>query len=295
MMTPTKLLKPLLLALLLLCVGCGPLKQPMHEGSEGGSNSNIRFGLPAPASTSPSNRSAYLIERPQYVLSYNAKTRAPNWVCWRLRNSDIGNAIRGAFEPDPLLPKGFERVTSHMYDGSGFDRGHQCPAKDRSANQEDCDATFYMTNVVPQSPHSNQRGWERLEDYCRRLTRQGKELYIACGPAGVGGEGKKGPAERIGKGREQVSVPAQLWKVVLVLPEGATEPRRDSRVIAIIMPNDQSVDNDWAQYRVTAREVEKLTGFTFFRNVRPEVAAALRKHRDNVEIGGEEHHRGRRH
>jgi endonuclease G len=112
------------------------------------------------------SREAYLSERPQYVLSYNAKTRAPNWVSWRLRMQDIGTAARGPFAPDPLLPQGvIARVTSRDYDNSGFDRGHQCPAKDRSATQLDCDATFSMTNVVPQSPASNQKGWERLEDY----------------------------------------------------------------------------------------------------------------------------------
>src|SRR5438132_287378 len=113
---------------------------------------NLRFGMPSPAKADPKQREDYLIERPQYALSYNAKTRMPNWVCWCLRKTDIGHAARGPFEADPLLPNGFARVTSHVYDGSGFDRGHMCPAKDRSSTQPDCDATFYLTNVVPQSP-----------------------------------------------------------------------------------------------------------------------------------------------
>jgi endonuclease G len=41
------------------------------------SNPNVRFGLPAKADQK--DRDAYLIERPQYVLSYNASTRTPNW------------------------------------------------------------------------------------------------------------------------------------------------------------------------------------------------------------------------
>jgi endonuclease G len=240
--------------------------------------------MPAPAARDPDWREAYLIERPQYTLSYNGKTKTPNWVSWRLRKEDLGKAKRGAFEPDPLLPKGFTQITSHVYDGSGFDRGHQCPAQDRSARQKDMDATFYMTNVVPQSPHDNQRGWERLEDYCRRLAKEGHTLYIACGPAGVGGEGTHGFAKEIGKGRMKVTVPAKLWKVVLVLPEGDAEPRRNSRVITVIMPNDQSVDYNWAKYRTSARHVEKLTGFRFFRAVPEEVATALRSHVDDVEV-----------
>ena len=83
-------------------------------------NPNVRFGLPGPAST---EREAYLIERPQYVLSYNARTRTPNWVCWRLSKEDLGKSARGAFVPDPLLPRNIAKVTSHVYDGCGFDRG----------------------------------------------------------------------------------------------------------------------------------------------------------------------------
>jgi endonuclease G len=81
-------------------------------------------------------------------------------------------------------------------------------------------------------------------------------------------------------------VPHQLWKVVLVLPEDDTRPRRNTRVIAVVMPNDQTVGFDWAKYRTTARRVEELTGLRFFRNVEPEVAEALRDHRDRDEVGG---------
>jgi endonuclease G len=240
--------------------------------------------MPAPAEAKASSREAYLIERPQYVLSYNAKTKTPNWVSWRLRKEDIGSAARAAFQPDPDLPKGFPKVSAGVYTGSGFDRGHICPAKDRSASADDSVVAFYMTNIVPQSPASNQKGWERLEDYCRRLAKDGYVLHIAAGPHGVGGEGKKGQADEIGKGKLKVTVPAKLWKVILVLPKEDAEPRKNTRVISVIMPNDQSVGYDWAKYRTTARKVEKLTGFRFFRNVPAEVADELRDHLDTVKI-----------
>jgi endonuclease G len=279
MLAQPKRLLPALATLLALLLAASPPQARQPEV-----NPNVRFGTPADAKADPESREAYLIARPQYVLSYNAKTRTPNWVSWRLRKEDIGNASRGAFQPDPLLPKGvIARVTSHDYDGSGFDRGHQCPAKDRSATQEDCNATFYMTNVVPQSPNSNQRGWERMESYCRDLTRKGYVLYIACGPSGVGGTGKNGYAEEIGKSHK-VAVPRKLWKVVLVLPRDDAEPRKNSRVISVIMPNNQSVGFDWPKYRCTARDVEKLTRFRFFRDVPEEVAEALRDHKDTVEV-----------
>src|SRR5262249_16908878 len=245
---------------------------------------NVRFGLPAPAKTDPASREAYLLDRPQYVLSYNAETRTPNWVCWRLQAADIGNTPRPPFEPDPALPPRFPPlppphhpppVHPPDYDGAGFDRGHTCPAKDRSATEEDSKAVFFMTNIVPQAPNCNQRGWERLEDYCRRLAKEGHVLFIASGPHGVGGEGKEGPAKEIGK-VHKITVPRALWRVVLVLPSASAEPRGNTRVIAVVVPNDQSVGYDWARYRTTARQVEQRTAFTFFRNVPAGVAEALR-------------------
>ena len=279
MLILVKRLIPLLLALLLACPAL-PAQEPIRQEI----NRNILFGMPSPAKADPEQREDYRIARPQYVLSYNAKTKTPNWVSWCLRMQDIGKAERGPFEPDPLLPKGFSRVTSHVYDNSGFDRGHMCPAKDRSATQKDIDATFHMTNVVPQSPASNQKGWERLESYCRGLALKGHELHIVCGPNGVGGTGKNGPREEIGKGRLKVTVPAKLWKVILVLPHEDAEPHKNTRVISIIMPNDQTVDYDWTKYRVSAGAVEQLTGYKFFRNIPEEVAAALRERVDDVEV-----------
>ena len=51
------------------------------------------------------------------------------------------------------------------------------------------------------------------------------------------------------------------------------------------MPNDQTVDFDWAKYRVRAKDVEKLTGYRFFRGVQDEeVAEALRDRLDEVKV-----------
>jgi endonuclease G len=246
---------------------------------------NTRFGLPAPAAADPGSREAYLISRPQYTLSYNAKNRNANWVSWQLRHEDLGKAVRGAFEPDPLLPKGvIAGIPSSDYDGSGFDRGHLCPAQDRSGRQADMDATFYTTNIVPQAPNCNQRGWERLEAYCRDLTKTGHVLQIAAGPAGVGGTGKDGRKEEIGKVARRITVPAHLWKVILVLPHDGAEPTMQTRTIATLFPNDQTVDYDWPKYRVSIHDVEKITGLHFFPDLPAETAAALKAKVDTAAV-----------
>jgi endonuclease G len=247
-------------------------------------NRNIRFGMPGEARDDPKSAEAFLIERPQYVLSYNDKRKTPNWVCWQLVARDIGRTARGAFEPDKALPKAFTPVTSAAYTGSGFDRGHMCPSRDRSDTAENNDATFLMTNVIPQAPACNQKGWEKFERYCRELAEGGKEVYLACGPHGQGGVNGDGARKvTVGRNAPFVTVPAHVWKVALVVDRGVN-PTKNSRAIAVWMPNDQTVTDEWANYRVPVAEVEKKTGLKFWPLVPDEVAAALKEKADAVKV-----------
>jgi endonuclease G len=271
-------LLPLVLALLVaaLPAGAEPPKAPK--------NRNIRYGMPGAARDDPASKEAFLIERPQYVISYNDRHKTPNWVCWQLVARDIGRTTRGTFEPDKGLPKGFAHVASATYTGSGFDRGHMCPSKDRSDNEDNNDAVFLMTNILPQSAACNQKGWEKFERYCRELAEDGKELYIAAGPHGQGGVAADGTKKlTIGKKAPFVTVPAHVWKVVLVLDKGR-DPTKHTRAIAVWMPNDQTVTDDWASYRVSVAEVEKKTGLKFWPLVPDDVADALKAQPDAVKI-----------
>jgi endonuclease G len=248
-------------------------------------NRNVQFG--APKKIQPFDdpkRENFVITRDEYVLSYNGRKNLPNWVSWNLIQSDIGNVSRGAFEPDPALPRNFDQIIVSTYAGSGFDRGHMCPSKDRSRTEKSNDATFFTTNIIPQAPENNQKGWERIESYCRDLAKKGNSLHIVCGPQGTRGEGKSGRLEVIRRGKIEVTVPAKTWKVIMVLPKGKAVPNRDTRIIAVIMPNDQSVTDDWGKYRVSVRDVEKLTGYQFFPNIPNEVAVAIKATADDERI-----------
>ena len=248
-------------------------------------NRNVRYGMPGPARDDPASKEAFLIDRPQYVLSYNDKTKTANWACWQLVKGDIGRTARGEFQPDKALPKEFAHVGFTTYTGSGFDRGHLVAAKDRSSSDEHNDAVFLMTNIVPQSPNCNQKGWERFERYCRELAEHGKELYIAAGPHGIGGATTDGTKKlTIGRNAPFVTVPAHMWKVVLVLDRG-TNPTKNTRTIAVWMPNDGTVTEDWASYRVSVADVEKKTKLKFFPLVPDDVAEAIKAKPDEVKIG----------
>ena len=131
--------------------------QPEERGpSPADSSIHLTMGNPSGATDDPARAENYLMRKPYFALSYNNAKGTPNWVSWCLKKADLGSAPRGDFYPDTTLPRGFKQVKPSDYSGSGFDRGHMCPAADRN-RPESADATFVMTNIIPQSPHCNQR------------------------------------------------------------------------------------------------------------------------------------------
>jgi endonuclease G len=184
----------------------------------------------------------------------------------------MGDAKRqNNFRPDPALPKGWFRVTTKDYSGSGFDRGHLVNSEDRGQSAEVNSSTFLMTNIVPQAPDNNQGVWVQLEEFSRDLAKEGKELYIIAGGHGTGGEGKNGEASML-KGK--IAVPSTMWKVILVLDDpakGLAGVNGSTRAIAVIMPNKQGRNGKWQDFCATVSDVEKLTGYDFFSNVPPDI------------------------
>ena len=120
-------------------------------------NRNLLLGNPSNAAPSvASNIDNYLMVKPQYVMSYNSKTKTANWVSWQLNKSWIGAADRqDNFRPDDSLPDAWYKVRPNDYTGSGYDRGHIAPSADRTRNEADNSSTFLMTNMMPQMPEVN--------------------------------------------------------------------------------------------------------------------------------------------
>ncbi|HEV2880175.1 MAG TPA: DNA/RNA non-specific endonuclease [Pyrinomonadaceae bacterium] len=249
------------------------------------SSVHLTMGNPTNATADVNQPSNYLMEKPQYALSYHRDNGRANWVSWHLDSTWMGSAPRqDDFRADTTLPAGWYRVQGTDYSGSGFDRGHYCPSADRTSTVADNSATFLMTNMMPQSPDNNQGPWADLENYARTLVNAGNELYIIMGGAGQGGTGSNGGVTMtIANGH--VQVPAQTWKVMLVQPQGTNDVARvttSTRVIAVLMPNTQGIrTNMWEQYRVSVDEVEQLTGYDFFSNVPTSIQAVIESVVDN--------------
>jgi endonuclease G, mitochondrial len=233
---------------------------------------HLRFGNPSDATKNAQlNGNNWLIERPQYALSYNNAKLTPNWVSWQLNATWIGTTPRpDDFRPDPDLPSNWYKVTPADYARSGYDRGHMAPSADRDNTPENVSSTYLMTNIVPQTPDNNRGPWVRLEEYCRKQVELGKELQIIAGVYGNKGA--------IGK-TQKITVPATVWKVVLIMDKPGLSPSQigpKTKVIAIEIPNEQGIKTEgWGKYLVTVDSIEAKTGFDLLNALPVDVQAKL--------------------
>lgn len=233
----------------------------------------LELGNPSGATIDPNNRDNFLIIRSTAAASYNNSRGTANWIAWKTTREMLGPSIpRPDFQPDPHLPKGFTRITTRDYTGTGYQRGHLVPSADRFGDRSANTETFYMTNIVPQVGELNERPWEKLESYIRRLVRSGNDAYQVAGCYGE--------KERL---KRRVTVPTNCWKAAIFVRNGSGIKgiNQKTRIIAVDMPNDRSIADDWRKYRVTIRDIEKRTGLDLFSGLSKELQDLLETRLDD--------------
>lgn len=199
------------------------------------------------------DRSEKILKRSNYTISYNRNWNQPNWVAWELnKNETKGRNNRNEeFTADPDLAEAYQ-VESYDYSGSGYDRGHMCPAGDNHFDAKAMNESFYMSNICPQNHELNAGKWNDLEIACRKWANRYQQLFIVCGPIIDKRNGK-----RIGKEHE-IIVPEKFFKVILIT---STKP---ARAIGYIFENNGS-DRPYKVHSID--EVEIITGMDFFPNL----------------------------
>ncbi|MBB3837825.1 endonuclease G [Runella defluvii] len=242
---------------------------------------HLALGNPSNAQTNPSSYDNYLLNKPQFALSYNRSKGHANWVAWELSPKWLGTIDRqNDFRPDEALPQDWPKIKPSDYSSSGFDRGHLCPSADRTNSIPSNSSTFLMTNMIPQAPDLNREAWEHLEQFSRELVEKGYKLYITAGAYGTGGEGSKGTATKLD---DVVNVPARVYKIIVVLPGNASvnEINSTTPVIAVDFPNKNSTvkNTSWIRYITTVSELERKTGMDFFSNLPSSTQSALQNAR----------------
>ena len=141
------------------------------------------------------------------------------------------------------------RAMLQDYRGSGWSRGHMCPAGDNKWDREAMYDSFSLVNVCPQNSKLNSGLWNSIEMDCRKWARKYGEVYIVCGPVFLNRE-----HETIGE--NDVFVPEAFFKVILRL---TSEP---SAIGFVVRNNEGKKKKD--QFVNTVDDIERITGIDFF-------------------------------
>lgn len=231
----------------LLIVGIALMEKPaLQDGSTAPEVAAQPYELPA------CDDAEVIIRHSAYTLCYNKKYNTPKWVAWELTASETDGNLRRSndFYEDPDLPARY-RVCSTDYRGSGYDRGHMCPAADNRWDGTAMTECFYMSNMCPQNNHLNSGPWGKLEDSCRRWAEQEGSIYIVCGPI------YRGARHAYIGDCHRVAVPEAFFKVVLSLRRGS------EKAIGFVYDNTSARQTmEGAAMSVDA--VEEMTGYDFF-------------------------------
>ena len=252
----------------------------------------------------------YLIEKPQYAVSYNDSLKTPNWVSYKLDPSWLppaGAERDGFFQTDWSLP--FDDVTESIdyrnvgEKGTVVIRGHLVPNQDRGREgrpvtgieegtgkitqqrySKDNLQTFMTTNLVPQHPKDS--AWRALETDINKFVRDRNEVYVITGRSGSSdlipslGPEKTDELIRSRANQFNIDVPEMLWKVVLIpkkLGQSPTDITDDEKSwpasFGVLFPNTNQEESKliWQDLVFSVNDIEEYTGYNFFSNIPTEV------------------------
>jgi DNA/RNA endonuclease G (NUC1) len=286
-------------------------------------NEVLRFGNPTlNGQKTGTNSNNYLVEKPQYVVSYNDSLKTPNWSGYRLDQSwlvkDVNAKNRPNWGNDTSLP--FPIVLGKNPEDNYVDlpprpdtplngsytNGHLTARADRqrvvksvnpiTPNQsdhyfiaKDQYQTFVMTNAIPQDLKTS--AWTELEGDINAYignSAQPREAYIFSGRAGSFGK-----FSTVTNGI-QVDVPDSLWKVVLI-PEQFGQSPSDitlgATAFGVLMTNanHNNVKNWWnsgISSVFSINEIENLTGLDFFSEIPDEIEEVIEGYKRHQPISG---------
>jgi endonuclease G len=183
-----------------------------------------------------------------YAVIHKCSVKAPAAVFEHITPQAISGPAKRQddFRPDSEVHEQC-RATLSDYAGNLYDRGHMSAAGNNTQTREIMSESFFLSNMVPQTPNNNRGIWRILEMQIRdQVKESGQSLYVVSG--GIYDPGHL----KIGNG---VGVPTRLYKIII--------NKQTGRVTAFLMPNSALPVADLLKYQTTVEEVETATGMKF--------------------------------
>lgn len=178
-------------------------------------------------------------------------------------------------QPDIVYQNGF---------GWGWARGHMLPSSCRYNTWNTNAQTCYATNIMVQAYDFNGEVWTRVEKK-ERAEICADTLFVVTGTLFEDNE-------TISSNGRVVGVPSHCYKVFLRTKLGQTGKHimditsaDELKSIGFLYENSNSETRTPAETAVSVAEIERRTGFVFFRNIAPEIADEVKQQKNLKDWG----------
>lgn len=152
-----------------------------------------------------------LVRHDAFVSYYDCSVNNPACVVWVLTPEAFRGNLKPStrhFKTDTQLPA--PRVKDSDLKGTGYVRGHLCPAGDRDSDKGLLKQTYLTSNLTPMTMVCNSGPWKAVEDSCRALAVSHGRLLLAAGIV-------QEYCDTIVNGRRKIFVPGRFWKMAKCL------------------------------------------------------------------------------
>lgn len=233
--------------------------------------SNIKYITHYTGENYPDNTNLNGIKIRNYSMLYDTNLKIAYWVAYPLCNWYItGDGKRtDAWGYDPQVSKSLQANLSSSYPAKNYDRGHQLPSGDRLRSNTINAQTFYYTNMTPQTGKKlNQTIWMDLEDAVRGWSSGTDTLYVVTGamPTTSTDQTIQYTTDIDGK---KIAIPKYYFKVL------ARKVSGQYQTVGYKLDNTSYSDRNYNIGLVSVKELEEMTGFTFFPDV-PEITESVK-------------------
>lgn len=218
-------------------------------------------------------------EARNFTVCYSAEHHSPVWVAAPVHNCYVGSSGNRNYGPDPVIPSSIQPSGSKASMGSPYNRGHMLGNHERSRTSGMNKQVSYYTNIAAQHGSTFNTGdgaWNNLEDkiddyWCADT------LYVVVGAyydKWTDSYGNSAPQRSTSFGNITTDVPTMFYTLCLRTKKGNTNKSvmncaaDELQCAAFVMSHAMGKGHDpQAGDMRSVKEIEELTGFTFFANV----------------------------
>lgn len=220
-----------------------------------------------------------------FTLCFDRNSKGAIWVAYPLHSCHRGSGNRtDGWEYDPKIPTQYQ---PRLYSSYGsYTRGHQLPSSSRNKTKDINRATFYFSNMTPQTSTFNSGVWAKLEGSVQDNVCS-DTLYVVSGAIFDGQHDSSVDVTTTDKSGNVCAVPSHYYKALLRTKSGSTgkairsiNKAEDLQAIAILMKHVDYSTSLQSSDIISIEELEEITGVTFFPSINDAIEKEVKKQKN---------------